>query len=111
MIIRIFLIVAIAAIVMWFLNNRKTAQLKAGKKIGVVLLCIFAIITVVFPVLTDDIAHAFGVGRGADLLLYLLTITFIAYVLNQYLHNKDEEQKLVQLARKIALLEAQQKKS
>lgn len=110
MIIRIVLISAITVIVAWFLSNRKTAQLKAGKKIGVLLLCIFAVITVVFPVLTDDIAHELGVGRGADLLLYLLTISFIAYVLNQYLRSKDEEQKLVQLARKIAILEANQKK-
>lgn len=107
--IRVILIVAITALLIWFLSNRKTSKMKAGKKLGVVVFFVFAVVTVLFPGITNDLAHHVGVGRGTDLLLYFFIIVFIAYVLNQYLHSKEEDQRIVALARKIAILEANQK--
>ena len=109
MIIRIILVVAILTILIWFLKGRKTTRMKAGKKLGVLLFFVFAITTVLYPSLTDDMAHWVGVGRGADLLLYALSIAFVAFAINQYMRSKEEEQRIVELARKIAILEANQK--
>lgn len=107
MIIKILLVVCIGILGVWFIKNNSTSKLRASNKIGILVLLIFAVVSVIFPNLTDSLAHAVGVGRGADLLLYAVTITFFAYVLNQYIKGKRDEQKIVRLARKIALMEAE----
>lgn len=106
MAIRIVLLASIVIIGLLFVQNKSNSRLKASKKLGILLFLLFAVIAVLFPVLTTDIARILGVGRGTDLLLYLLTIVFIAYALSQYLYSKQTEQKIVRLTRKIALLEA-----
>ena len=64
---------------------------------------------VIFPEITTDIAHILGIGRGADLLLYGVTMVVIFMLLNNYVKDRDEEAKFVTLARKVAILEAQNK--
>lgn len=58
------------------------------------------------PDLTNKAAHAMGVGRGADLLFYLLTLVFLTYATNEYLNKQEDRDRLFRLARKVALLEA-----
>jgi small membrane protein len=109
MIIKIFLIVAILIIMVWFLGNRTTHQVRAWQKLGILLITLLGIFVVIFPETSNTVAHKFGVGRGADLLLYLLTIAFLLTVLNLYLKGKEEERRIVYLARKVAILEANAK--
>ncbi len=85
--------------------------MKAIKKLGLLGLSIIAVISVLFPDLTNQAAHKVGVGRGADLLIYLLAVAFIASMLNQYMKSKEDEVQITKLARKIALIEAKQKDS
>jgi hypothetical protein len=106
MIIRIILIALFAAIILWFLGQRTSTRGQAWGKLGALLLFTFAIIAVLFPGVTTSIANTVGVGRGADLLLYVLTVAFFASTLMQYLHRQDEHRKLVELARHIAIFEA-----
>jgi hypothetical protein len=47
-----------------------------------------------------------GVGRGTDLVLYILAVTFGFYVVNDYLRGQDNRDQLHRLARQIAVLEA-----
>lgn len=107
--IRLVLVLVFCSIMLWFLRNNRTSRMRAGKKLFVVGFFVFALSTVLMPELTNVIAHRLGVGRGADLLLYILSVSFIAYVLNQYLRNIEEEKRIVQLVRKMAILEALQK--
>jgi hypothetical protein len=106
MIIKTILVIAILLLIVWFLSNRTTNQVKAWQKIGVILLTLAGIIAVISPDTSNRLAHNVGVGRGADLLLYLLTLAFIFMILNLYLKNKEEQRRIVTLARKVALLEA-----
>jgi hypothetical protein len=76
---------------------------------GLSLLVVAMIIAVLIPNAINSLAHLVGIGRGADLLLYVLTLAFIAYALNNYLHQQSERDALYRLARKIALLEAKQR--
>ena len=100
--------VIIAAIVVIFsvLGGKQTHAAKAWKKIAVCLLAIAMVVAVLFPEVTNSAAHAVGVGRGADLLLYVLTLAFISYVINNYLHQQREKDMFFRLARKVALLDA-----
>jgi hypothetical protein len=79
------------------------------KILGILFTCL-AVIAVLFPNSTNTLAHWVGVVRGADLLLYLLTLAFILTVMNLYIREKQNQKRTVLLARKIALLEAGLKK-
>src|SRR5476651_2546737 len=109
MIIKIIIIAAALAALSWFLVNRNTHRSRASQKIGIILLTALGVVVVWSPNLANDIAHKLGVGRGADLLLYLLTLAFVFSLLSIYIKSKDEERRIVALARKVALLEARQR--
>jgi small membrane protein len=109
MLIQVIIIVAAVGILVFGLKGRQTHVGKAWKKIGLMLLVAAMVIAVIFPDTTNDLAHAVGVGRGADLLLYVLTLAFIAYVLNTYLQQQAEKDTMHRLARKLALLEANER--
>jgi hypothetical protein len=106
MIIQFILVIVALGILVFGLRGRSTHFGQASKKIGLLLLFIAMVIAILFPNITNDLAHLVGVGRGADLLLYVLTLAFIAYVLNAYLRQQAERDKLFRLARKVALMDA-----
>lgn len=108
MIIQIILIVAALCVIVYALGQRNTHSGKAWKKIALSLLGVCMVVAVLFPDLTNQFAHIFGVGRGADLLLYLLVVAFIFYALNGYLQQQTQRDKMYRLARKIAVLEAKE---
>src|SRR5260221_8751111 len=51
---------------------------KTINRIFFVVIFLTGIIFVLLPDLTNNIAHLFGVGRGADLLLYSMVVFFYA---------------------------------
>ena len=106
MIIQILLVIFAVSTIIFVLLNRNTYLGKAWKKVGLILLFLVMILVVLFPEITSSIAHALGVGRGTDLLLYTVVVAFIIYALNNYLNQQDQRDTIYQLARKIALMEA-----
>ena len=106
---QLILIAAAISILYVGLSGRRTHLGKAWKKIGLCLLVLAMIVAIIFPNLTNDLAKMVGIGRGADLLLYSLTLAFIAYALNNYLQHQNERDTLIRLARKVAILEANER--
>lgn len=106
MIIRIILVLVILIILAWFLGQRATTRGQAGGKMLVLILLAGAIFAVIFPDTTNDVAHSVGVGRGADLLLYGVTVAFLASIIAQYMRQQDEQLKTISLARHIAIANA-----
>jgi small membrane protein len=90
----------------YFLSHAQTYSVRAWKKIFMVLFVIFMIISIIHPGLTTSIAQKVGIGRGADLILYLLAIGFVFESIS--IHFKLQQQRTLtnKLARKIAILEA-----
>lgn len=109
MIIRIIIIATAFSVLIYSLWGRKTHIGRAWKKIGLLLLVIAMVVAVLFPSSTNSIAHFVGVGRGADLLLYLLTLAFIMFALNVYVRDQDDRDALHRLARKVAILDAEKR--
>jgi len=105
--IQIVLILMFVYIMVRFISDPSGTQIKAWKKILGILFFFGAIFSVLFPGVLNKLANLFGVGRGADLLLYLLTLAFILVVSNAYIHSKQDQKRLVILARKVALLDAE----
>jgi hypothetical protein len=55
----------------------------------------------------DDIARAFGVGRGVDLITYLFEVSVLFVLLHYFTKFVELERKVSQLTREIALLRAE----
>lgn len=58
------------------------------------------------PEEANDIAHVVGIGRGADLVLYLWVVLSMLVALNLHIRLKVQSELTTQLARALALLEA-----
>jgi len=69
-----------------------------------------AITAILKPELTTQVAHFLGVGRGADLLMYLGGLSFCYFLLLFHLRAKKLEQQLRVLARELAISSAHQHK-
>lgn len=106
MIIKILLTGVVVLLAVWLLANRSKAHARAGTRLVMIGFAIIAIIAIVFPDVVTRVAQSVGVGRGADLILYLLTMLFLFFSLNYYIRTKDEQSRLVALTRRIAILEA-----
>jgi hypothetical protein len=106
MIIKVLLVLAILLVFVWFVRGHGTIKVTAAVKLVALLFFFFAVTAVIFPGFTNTIAHAVGVGRGADLLLYVLTLAFIGSSMGQYLHRKSDQARINRLARKVAIYEA-----
>jgi hypothetical protein len=105
--IQLLLVAGLAFLLLRFLANSGSYHMKAWAKIFGVLFVASAVYVVLFPDSSNTVAQWFGVGRGADLLLYLLTLSFISVVLHSYVTDRRESRRMVVLARKVAILEAE----
>ncbi len=85
------------------MRQRVSTRSQAWGKVGALLLFVLAVIAIIAPDITNRLAHLVGVGRGADLLLYVLTVVFLANLLMQYMRRQDDHLHLVQLSRQLAI--------
>jgi hypothetical protein len=106
---QLILIAAALSVLYIGLSGRRTHLGRAWKKIGLCLLVLAMVIAIAFPNLTNDLANMVGIGRGADLLLYGLTLAFIAFAINSYLQQQNERDATYRLARRVALLDANER--
>lgn len=81
--------------------------MQAGKRIGFFLFVALNAYAVLFPRHVTWAANLVGIGRGADLVLYLLVVAFVFGMLNTYLRFRGANQQLTELARTVALREAE----
>ncbi len=59
----------------------------------------------------DDIAHAFGVGRGVDLITYVFEVSVLFVLLHYYTKFVELQRQLTQLTRELALLRAEREQA
>src|SRR5690554_280530 len=80
------------------------ARHQAIRRILMLLFIIAAASSVFFPQIWTFLANLFGVGRGADLLLYFMVLTFLGFVASTYRRFRHLESDVTRLARQMALL-------
>ena len=102
-IIQVLLIVAISVIGWMMLRAPSGARHQAGRRIVTLTFVIFAIVSIAVPAVISRIAHFVGVGRGTDLLLYVLVIAFLLQILSSFRRNAALERQITRLARRIAI--------
>lgn len=101
--IKIILILAALLLLLLAFRHRQRVGLKAGWRVLSVLLVLAAIVFVIDPDIPQTLAEAVGVTRGTDLILYVLIVVFFFTTLGLYFRSRENEQRLVELARAIAI--------
>ena len=101
--IKVLLLLAGAALVLFFVTNRRKARAKAGVKIGFVLFVVFMVYAVIRPDDLTVVANALGVQRGTDLVLYALVMGFAFVTVSTYVRFREQELRYARLARTIEI--------
>lgn len=100
MTIQFFLTVLLAGTAVLVGSQRTTSRLLRTVVLGVI---VFGAFLVWFPGVTDRFADLFGVGRGADLVLYIWVVITLALIVFLYLKVAILSRRITELARAIAL--------
>lgn len=107
MTVQIILVVAAIGALVYFVRRGHNVRIRASKRIA-----FFAFVAVnIYAVLRPDdvtrLAQAIGIGRGTDLVVYLLVVAFVFGMLNTYLRQREISNHLTDLARKVAIRDAE----
>jgi hypothetical protein len=105
-IIKLLLLAAIALVALFALRGSTRPIHRVLWRGYVVGILIAAALSILFPGLLSGLAHKVGVGRGTDLLLYILVITFLFVSVILFRRLDSLERKYVQMARHIAVWDA-----
>jgi hypothetical protein len=105
--IKLVLLSAVAVLLVFFVRREHGVKLQANKRLAFFLFVIANVYAVLRPDDVSRVANLIGVGRGADLVLYLLVVAFVFIVINFYLKMKEAERRLTDLARAVALRDAE----
>jgi hypothetical protein len=105
-IVQLLLVASFAAVFVYGLRSRTAHGVSATKKLAFMTFMLVVLVAVFFPRLVTEAANLVGVGRGTDLVLYLLAVMFCFYVVNDYLRGHESRNQVHKLARRIAVLEA-----
>jgi hypothetical protein len=103
---QIIAIVAVAAIAFFVLRGGG-ARHQAVRRILLLLFVVGVAVSVFFPQLLTWIAKLVGIGRGTDLLLYILVIVFLGFAATTYRRFSHLEANITRLSRQLALLSAE----
>ena len=104
--IQLLLILGTLAIA-WRLLVGSGQRTQAVRRLGLLALAALAVYSIIDPSGTwTRVARWFGIGRGADLILYGLVVAFLGFVVTTYKRFRAMETSYTRLARRIALDEA-----
>ena len=106
MIIQLLLVPALVVAVVSSLRSRTSLRGQARRKILAFLTVVAGVLAVLFPDTLQALADWTGVTRGTDLLLYVLALVIIYLVGSTSARFREQEARLVVLARQVALAEA-----
>jgi hypothetical protein len=109
--IKIVLLAAIAVVGLFALRGSTRAMHRVLWRGYVVAILVAAALGILFPVALTWIAHKLGVGRGTDLLLYVLVVTFMLVSVILFRRLAALERKYVVLTRALAIQEAQSERA
>ena len=104
----VFQILAILAVVViaFLILRGGGARHQAIRRILLLLFVVAAGVSVFFPQVLTWLANLVGIGRGTDLLLYVLVIAFLGFAATTYRKSRHLENDITELSRRIALLGA-----
>ena len=100
MIIKLLLSAGLAACLFYAVSLGRSIP---AMRMGLVLIVTLGLGAVWFPDATSVIAAWVGIGRGADLVMYIWIVLTLLFIVRLHLKLREQSEALTQLARKIAL--------
>ncbi len=104
--IKLLLLCGVAVFAVLAYRSGGSATQRAVWRIGASLVLVLAVVSVLLPEVVTSVANAVGVGRGADLVLYVLAIAFLISVVTLFRRLAELDRRTTSLVREIALLRA-----
>lgn len=79
----------------------------AIRRMLVVVFAAGAAFSIFFPELLTGVANFLGIGRGTDLVLYAMVVSFLVFMATTYQRFRQLEVSLTRLSRRVALDDAE----
>ena len=105
MIIKALLIASVLVVALWLRRGTSRGSRQALSRIGWLVFGACWVAAVLAPNSVTVVANLVGVGRGTDLVLYILVVAFMCAVVGQWRRYHELDDRLAQLTRANALLE------
>lgn len=105
MIIKILLIASVLAAAAWLLRGQGRAGQLALTRLSGIVFAVSWVTGVMDPDVVTRVAQLVGVGRGTDLVLYVLVVAFMVTSLSQQQRLRHLNERVATLTRAIALLQ------
>ena len=107
MFIQILLIVGVLGAVVLLARAGSGAKYDAFRKLFLFGFAVVAVFAIVLPEAATTVANWFGIGRGADLLLYGMVVVFILSIVWSARRSARSDRRTTLLAREFALFKAE----
>lgn len=104
--IKLLLLAGIAVVAVMAMRGRSSAGHRAFWRLSGTLVLLAGAFGVLFPDSLTSLAHAVGVGRGVDLILYVLVVAFLLVTVILFRKIGELERRMTLLVRELALMEA-----
>jgi hypothetical protein len=104
MIIKILLIAGAIAFGILFYRRPGAGSHLAVRRVVGLLVVVAGVLAVLFPLAVTAVANAVGVGRGTDLVLYVLVMVFLFTSVSLYQRVSTLDEQITELTRHVALL-------
>ena len=98
-----FQVVGIASLIFILISYLRRFRRPAIDKIFIGIMLITGIFFVLYPEVTNQLAHFLGIGRGADLVFYMAILGFGYLIFVLYSKIKKLEEQLATVVRKQSL--------
>lgn len=102
-IVQIALVLAVVIVSLALMRGGSNARHLAIRRIMLVIFAVVAALSIFFPELLTMLARSLGIGRGTDLVLYGLIVSFLVFMATTYQRFRHMETTLTQLSRRIAI--------
>lgn len=110
-IVQIALVLAVVLVSLTLMRGGSNARHLAIRRIMLMLFALVAASSIFFPQLLTHVARLFGIGRGTDLVLYGLVVSFLVYMATTYQRFRQMETTLTKLSRRVAIDEVNRAQS
>lgn len=101
--IQIVLVLAVIFGSLVLMRGGANARHLAVRRILLVAFAISAALSIFFPAVLTSVAQFLGIGRGTDLVLYALIVSFLVFMATTYQRFRQLESSVTKLARRVAL--------
>lgn len=105
--VQLALVLAVVVSALVLMRGGSNARHLAIRRILLIAFGFAAALSVFFPSMMTTVASWFGIGRGTDLVLYGLVVSFLVFMATTYQRFRHTEMSITRLARRIAIDEAE----